>query len=440
LGALPAGWSSAGGSFGCSGLGSGGGCQLSLMYAPTAAGSGTLSLSYTYLNDAGEPKSGSLSLPYAATTNDNIVETPSQNPVAVFTGASAAVGIVFTTDDGNLASALSVTSNLAALPSGWSSTSSSFTCATVSTGSACTLGLLYAPTAAASGTLSLTYGYNDDAGAAKTGSVSILYSATPPPHLYVAQLSGAFSYCTLNADGTLGSCAATGNGFTAPAGIAFSGSNAYVADYTANAVFLCAVGADGSLSGCAATGSGFQQPWQLAINGSTLYATNLSSSGGVTTCTIALDGTLSGCTQSSGGSGTSGIATGASYAYVGTGPATVDACAISVSGLSGCTAAGGTFSNADGISLANGYAYIANQGNGTVSVCSVDANGLFSACTASSVGSQPMDVVFSGNYAYVDDAGGNIYLCSVGTGGALSGCIVSDGGSTFPLSAQIAIH
>jgi DNA-binding beta-propeller fold protein YncE len=108
--------------------------------------------------------------------------------------------------------------------------------------------------------------------------------------------------------------------------------------------------------------------------------------------------------------------------------------------LSGCTAAGGTFSNADGISLANGYAYIANQGNGTVSVCSVDANGLFSACTASSVGSQPMDVVFSGNYAYVDDAGGNIYLCSVGTGGALSGCIVSDGGSTFPLSAQIAIH
>jgi hypothetical protein len=41
------------------------------------------------------------------------------------------------------------------------------------------LGLLYAPTLVDSGTLSLNYSYNDNSGTAKTGSVSIPYTATP---------------------------------------------------------------------------------------------------------------------------------------------------------------------------------------------------------------------------------------------------------------------
>jgi hypothetical protein len=178
LASLPAGWSSTDATFACSAVSSGNGCQLPLMYSPTAAGSGTLSLNYAYKNNAGVAKTGSVNIVYRATTNDNIVGTPSPNMLAVILASSTTVNITFSTDDGNLANNLSVTSNLAALPSGWSSAAGSFACANVSTGAGCQLSLTYAPTAAATGTLSLTYSYDDDSGTAKTGSVSIPYTAT----------------------------------------------------------------------------------------------------------------------------------------------------------------------------------------------------------------------------------------------------------------------
>src|SRR5258708_25854534 len=127
------------------------------MYAPTAAVGGTLTLSYTYQNDAGVAKTGSLNIAYRATTNDNVVGTPSPNPVAVSTGTNTPVNVTFTTDDGNLASNLSVTSGLATLPSGWSSASGRFACSNVSTGTGCQLSLTYAPTAVGSGALAFTY-------------------------------------------------------------------------------------------------------------------------------------------------------------------------------------------------------------------------------------------------------------------------------------------
>ena len=444
LSALPVGWSSTDTSFMCSSLSSGNGCQLPLTYMPTGAGNGTLTLSYAYLNDAGTAKTGSLNIAYRATTNDNIVGTPSPNPVVVTTGSSTAVNVTFTTDDGNLANNLSVTSGLAALPIGWSSTSGSFGCSNVGTGPGCQLSLTYAPTAVGRGTLTLTYSYNDDSGTAKTGSVSIPYTAMSPPHLYITQLSlpppsaGALYYCSLNADGTLSSCAQTGNAFSAPTGIVFYGGNfAYVADYnTDNAVYLCNVGLDGTLSNCVPAGANFQKPYQLAISGNTLYATN--QMGGVTTCIINGDGTLSPCAQSPGTG--AGIAASSGYAYISLDLATVNVCAIGVSGsLFGCNPAGGFF-QPDGISLSGGYAYIANQNNGTVSVCSTNAGSL-SGCMASPVGGQPTDVVVSGGQAYFDDASsGNIYVCSVVAGGALSNCVVANVGTTFTFAIQLAIH
>jgi 6-phosphogluconolactonase (cycloisomerase 2 family) len=296
-----------------------------------------------------------------------------------------------------------------------------------------------------SGTLVLNYTYTDDAGTAKTGpAVSIAYAATPPPHLYVAQLNGPLLSCALNNDGTLASCASTGNGFTAPTGIAFYGANfAYVADYTSSTVLLCSVAADGTLSLCSSTGSNFQMPWQLAVQGTTLYASNASVTGGVTTCTIGADATLSGCTQSS-GAGTAGIAANATWAYLGVGPATVNVCAVGAAGaLSGCVATGSGFSALDGISLSNGYAYIANEGGASVSVCPINStDGTLSACTASSVGGNPTDVAFDGTRAYVGDfASGHMNFCAVGGNGALGGCAISDGGTTFnPPMNQLAIH
>jgi hypothetical protein len=286
----------------------------------------------------------------------------------------------------------------------------------------------------------LNYSYNDDSGTAKSGSVSIPYTAMLPPHLYVAQPgSGVVSYCVLNAgDGTLASCAATGSVFNAPTGIAFHGNYAYVADYGNNTVDVCTVGLDGSLSTCLSTGNGFQSPWQLAINGNTLYATNTLS--GVTTCAInASTGMLFGCTTGP-GSATSGIAVSSSYAYIGTGPNTVDVCAIVSGSLSGCTSTGSGFVGVNGITLSGGYAYIANQNNNTVSVCTIDIGGTLSGCAASPVGSQPADVVIKGNQAYVDDWNGNVNLCSVGAGGALTNCAVSNGGPGFNIGVQITIH
>ena len=149
------------------------------MYAPAAAGTGTLTLNYTYKNNAGEAKTGTVTSPTARrrtiTSSGHRVEPT----LAVLTGSSTPVTVTFTTDDGNLASALSVTSGLAALPAGWSSASSSFSCASVSVGACCQLALTYAPTAAATGTLTLGFNYTNDAGIAKTGTVSIAYTATP---------------------------------------------------------------------------------------------------------------------------------------------------------------------------------------------------------------------------------------------------------------------
>jgi hypothetical protein len=88
------------------------------------------------------------------------------------------VAISFNTSDGKPIASLQITSNLATLPSGWSAPSGTFTCASVSTGNGCVLNLTFTPTGDTNGTLSLAYSYRDDAGSAKTGSVSIPYAAT----------------------------------------------------------------------------------------------------------------------------------------------------------------------------------------------------------------------------------------------------------------------
>jgi hypothetical protein len=177
LTALPAGWSSGAGALSCSVVTSGTTCQLMLTYAPTGVDNGTLNLTYSYLNNAGETKSGSVGIPYQTTTNDNVVGTVNPTAVAAVTGSSNVVMVTFTTDDGNVASGLSA--DLSALPLGWTAPASSFTCASVSVGSTCQVSLTYAPTAAASGTLAFGFSYVNSAGTSKTGTVSIPYTAAP---------------------------------------------------------------------------------------------------------------------------------------------------------------------------------------------------------------------------------------------------------------------
>ena len=178
LAALPAGWSYAPGSFGCSVLGSGSACQLNLNYAPTGVDNGTLNLNFSYLNNADVAKTGSVAIAYRTTTNDNVLAAATPASLNVVTGSgSYPVNVIFTTDDGNVATALSA--DLSALLPDWSSASSALTCATVSVGTGCQVALSYTPTVAATGPLTFGYSYLNSAGTLKTGSVSVPYTAGP---------------------------------------------------------------------------------------------------------------------------------------------------------------------------------------------------------------------------------------------------------------------
>ena len=119
-------------------------------------------------------------MPYAATTQNDVVAiaSPSGQVNAVVGASGQSVAINFTSNDGNPATDFLLTTDLTSLPVGWSSTVTTLSCASVSTGNGCHLPLSYAPVAAASGTLVLTYSYNDNSGTAKTGTVLVDYAAT----------------------------------------------------------------------------------------------------------------------------------------------------------------------------------------------------------------------------------------------------------------------
>jgi hypothetical protein len=132
-------------------------------------------VSYAYINNSGDYKTGTLDVAYRATTHDNVAGHPSPKLLNIASGTTATVAVVFSTDDGNAATGLAITGGLESLPPGWSAAAGGLTCATVSAGTPCSLSLTYAPTAAAGGSLTLSFTYLDDSGAAKTGTVSIPY-------------------------------------------------------------------------------------------------------------------------------------------------------------------------------------------------------------------------------------------------------------------------
>jgi hypothetical protein len=99
---------------------------------------------------------------------------------------SQPVAVTFNTDDGNVASNLTVNSGLTTLPTYWSGPGQ-FGCATISTGNGCQLTLSFAPLSSVSGTITLGYSYTDSAGTAKTATVSVPYAAK---HVYVTDSNG----------------------------------------------------------------------------------------------------------------------------------------------------------------------------------------------------------------------------------------------------------
>ncbi len=139
-----------------------------------------MTLRYTYRNNAGQSKSGSLNVSYRATTDNTVLGTPSSSSLSVLTGTSTVLNIMFITDDGNPASALSVTSGLAVLPAGWSAADGTFACSDLGTGPSCQLALTYQPQNPDAGTLALGFTYTNDSGLVKSSSILIPYTATAP--------------------------------------------------------------------------------------------------------------------------------------------------------------------------------------------------------------------------------------------------------------------
>ena len=470
LNSLPVGWTSAATSLTCASVTtSGSACQLPLSYAPAAVGSGTLTLNYSYTNNAGSSVSGTVSIPYASTVHDTVSGAVSPSgTVGVLVGASQAVTVVFTTSDGNTASGLAIASGgsggIGSLPSGWSvaGAATTFACSSISSGAGCSLNLSYAPVAGGSGTLELDFSYFDNAGAAQSGTVSIAYAATAL-HAYVSDSNSGLYMCSVDpTTGTLANCQTTG-GFTGAWSVAFfigsSGNYAYVVDGQRTHLYLCTVNSDGTLSSCAIQGSNYSFPEHVTVSGLTLYMADQGSPGGgeVTLCAInSMDGSLSACfvTASAGGLNyASGVTLGNGFGYVETDNNGLFTCAYdSATGLlTSCAVAAtsSTVSNAWNIVISSGVAYVANSSSG-LATCSVDSAGVLSSCSNTSLGSfgvQATGTDVNRGRVYVSSrdrfgSGTGVYLCPI-SGITVSSCAlaVSDGsGGGFRFPTDVIIH
>lgn len=404
LDVLPGGWTHSAGNASCSVVSIGNGCQLQLTYAPTAVGNGTLPLGYSYLDNSGISRTGTLNVTFSATANNNAATTVSPSgQVAVTAGASEGVTITFTSDDGNALTGLTVTTDLQSLPPGWSSAVSTFNCASVVSGNGCELDLTYAPSGAASGTTQINFSYVNHAGVTRNGSVNVPYVAYGP-HLFMASAGQGIYRCPINLDGSLSACVLSLN--VGRSGMTFVGNQAYASTFANNGLIdLCNVEITGSFSGCVQMGTAFSNiiPYSLVRSGDYVHVAYIEP--GETYMyrySVAADGVLSN-PQST-----------AHYNFY-----------------------------ANDLEVANNRLYITNsQFNGTyVLVCSLSATGTFTSCATALGGlAVPQDVFIEGNRAWITTRTDNsVWTCDVSAAdGTFSNCIVT--ATALTTLGQITIY
>lgn len=448
LSTLPVGWSSTDSSFACTAIDADTSCVLPLSYAPVAYGSGMLTLGYSYINNAGLTKTGTLTIDYRAVTNDSIGGTASPASLSVRTGSSTPVTVTFATSDGNPASALSLTTALNSLPSGWTSSVSSLSCATVSAGTACTLPLTYAPTVAITGgSLNLQYAYTNDAGVPDTGTVSIPYTAITP-YLYVTNSgTDTVSSCPLNVDNSLGTCATTGSGFTTPYGIAFDGIYAYVTNDVGTMGSLiseCTLGASGTLGSCTSTGGGsFTSAAVVTVNAAGTYA-YIEQSAGLDVCAVnGGNGALSSCVITGGFyaplTGFT-LSIDGIHAYAVHAANTLDLCTLTTSGtIVSCAASPAAVTQAQAaLAVQNSNLYVSTTG-GALYVCALASTGGITSCQTTGLGSNAVGIAFSGSTAYVSTNGASVLVCPVNADGTLGSC-TTDSDASFSGTSGVVVH
>lgn len=382
LGSLPSGWSMAGssGEFSCTRVSTGNGCQLTLIYAPTVVGSGVLTLNYSYADNSGAAKTGSVNIPYASTAHNNVsvVQAPS-GQVAVVSGASQPVTLTFTTDDGSPASALMLTTDLGALPSVWTAGAPTFACSTVSTGNSCALTLTYSPIGVGSGSLLLSYGFKDNSGTAKTGSVTISYVSTAHDNVVgTASVSGTVPAVT---------------GGSVPVNVTFTTDDGNPASNLVLTTSLAAL----------------QTGWSST---DTTFSCASVSSG--TACQLPLTFAPSGA-----GSGT--LTLNFSYSDNAGAPQTgsVSIPYVATRAL---------------------HLYVASWGSNTISVCPLAADGSVGTCQIAASGlADPASIAFHGNYAYIAEyLSPTVKVCQIQADATLASCV--DSGSNISLALGIVVN
>lgn len=465
LTALPAGWKGPDG-LECQSVSTGNGCLLNLAFTPAAAASGSLTIDFSYTNNAGAEETGSISIPYASTTHDNVVAAVSPTgQIAGITGGTQTVGVTFTTDDGNAASAFTVDTDLSALPAGWSAAASSFACAAVSTGSGCHLALSYAPTSAGGGTLTLSYGYHDDSGTAKTGSVSIPYTSTPHDNVLAAvSPTGTVSVAMGNSQ-PVSVKFTTDDGSVASSFSLTSALSALPAGWTSSAAsFSCTTVSTGSACAlpltfapsAAGTGTlkldyGYTDDAGTAQTGSVsiayaathaiLYVADYGGNS-VLMCPTQSDGTLGTCQSTgSGFSAPEDVKITGNRLYVTNYlSSSVSVCTINANGtLSNCATAASGLTDALSIAInaAGTLAYLGSYSQ-PPSVCAIASNGLLSNCTSTGgIGTESWGLALSadGQYAYYSSpTEGTVDTCAIAVGGTLNSCT-----STMPSDVMFGL-
>jgi hypothetical protein len=333
LSALPVGWSSAAGQFGCATVSVGTGCQLDLAYAPQSATSGTLTLAYSYADDSGTARTGSISIPYRA---EQRLYTLKAFPSLGMAPDHTSVYSCSINSDGSVSNCAAQTDDVGTagtirFNNGYAyialvNDNAVWVCPVNAVGS-----LLPSGCASEIG-LGLP-------GGAVGGASGVAFTENRA-YIVSRALNSAIVCSVSGSDGSLSICTDAGGTFTAPTAIAISGSHAYVAGGTSNTstVSVCTIDVFGDLTGCASTGSGFANPADIVITGNHAYVTN-SASDSVSLCTVTSDG-----------------------------------------GLSGCVTMAGGFSAPYGVAVVGSFAYVANATTGLVSLCKVGPDGTFGAC------------------------------------------------------------
>lgn len=427
-------------SFHCATVSAGNGCQLSLQFSPTDTASGVLTLGYSYKNNNGIPLTGYINLQYQGTTDNNAVYTANPPaPLATIIGNSYPVSVVFTTDDSQPATHLTMDlSKLTANNPGWSSSNApTFTCSSFSTGANCTLALTYSPVTSDSSTLSLPYHYQDNNGNSKTETFDYNYTAGSANQV-IATLSPPNAY-----GAPLGSATAVNVNFTTndqypAASLSLNLSSLSSFGWTAfpaSSSFFCATVPALHGTGCSLTltYTPITVTSDTALNLSYTYTANDGQSDLPGTLLIPYSAIVP------------------AFAYVtnyivSSNTNNILQCAVSTHGGLICTPTGNLPNRqmAQGIAIhtaTNGttYAYITFQNRqdwGRIMQCTLDnSNGNLSNCLATATGIVNGDflgIAFhtaaNGTaYAYIGDRNGNIWQCSIASNGNLSNCSPTPG-------------